>query len=94
MPKEPQSYGSERDWVTGDTGQQVHDQKSTTKRVEETEDPYNGGRVSPVQLAENMQPAPQDQGASPGGDETPVSKVTTAEGGSKRNSFFRKRDYE
>jgi hypothetical protein len=92
MPREPQSYGSERDWVTGETGQQVHDQKSTTTRVPETEDPYAGGRISPVQLADNVQSAPPDDAI--GEDETPVQKVTTLEGGAKRDSYFRKRDYE
>lgn len=102
MPKdtrEPQSYGSEGDWVSGRTGQQVNQQKSTPppehqefyddRRESETTDTYQGGRTSPVQLADQD---PHAGGTS--GDELPVQKVTTQSGGAKRDSFFKKRDYE
>lgn len=104
MPKdqrEPQSYGSEADWVTGRTGQQVNEQKSgpapehrdfyDERRESETtaSEDDQGGKTSDFQLAENVQPAGQ-----PEGEHAPVSKVTTAEGGSKRGGYFKKRDYE
>jgi hypothetical protein len=64
--REPQSYGSEKDWQTGRTGQQVHDQKSgpapehrefyDAERESESSAPDQGGKVSPVQLAENDVP--------------------------------------
>jgi hypothetical protein len=102
MPKdtrEPQSYGSGADWVTGKTGQQVNEQKDTPapehrdfydeRRSSESTAPDQGGKTSDVQLAENAQP----QGR-PAGEHEPVTKVTAAEGGSKRGGFFKKRDYE
>lgn len=97
--REPQSYGSQADWVTGETGQRVHDPKAPPpeqerafydeRRESETSDEAQGGLVSDFQLAENVQP----EGAPTGAD-TPVQKVTTREGGAKRDSFFKKRDYE
>ncbi len=102
MPKdarEPQSYGSEADWVTGRTGQEVNDQDSTPppqhddfyddRRESEASGPAQGGLTSDFQLAENVQPT----GATTG-EESPISGVTTTPGGAKRGSFFRKRDYE
>lgn len=99
MPREPQSYGSGRDWVTGDTGEQVNDQKSEPapehrdfyddRRESETSSPAQGGQTSDFQLAENAQPAGQ-----PTDEHAPISKVTTTETGAKRDSFFKKRDYE
>ena len=103
MPKdtrEPQSYGSGSDWVTGRTGQQVNDQKGEPapehrefydeRRESETTGPDQGGKVSEAQLADNVQPVSgQTEDAY-----APVSRVTSAEGGSKRGGFFKKRDYE
>ncbi|HEX6085103.1 MAG TPA: hypothetical protein VF266_11295 [Thermoanaerobaculia bacterium] len=100
MPREPQSYGSGSDWVTGKTDQQVNDQKSEPapehrefyddRRESETSSSAQGGHTSDVQLAESAQPAGQTTGT----DESPQSGVTTTETGAKRGSFFRKRDYE
>lgn len=88
-PREPQSYGSQADWQTGKTDQQVHDPKSTTPGVPEPDDTPTGGQISDYQLDENAQPA----GVATGGS-TPVQKVSTREGGAKRDSYFRRRDYE
>ena len=97
--KEPQSYGSGKDWVTGRTGQEVNDQKSEpapehrefydSARESETTSPDQGGRTSDVQLAES-----DPTGGQPTGERAPQSSVTTRETGAKRDSFFRKRDYE
>ncbi len=97
--KEPQSYGSGKDWVAGRTGQQVNDPKSAPtreheefydeRRESETTDSDQGGRTSEVQLAETADPP-----ARPTRDDSPVSKVTTETSGAKRDSYFRKRDYE
>lgn len=104
MPKdqrEPQSYGSEQDWVTGRTGEQVNDPASAPApehqefydEARESErsasENHQGGRVSEVQLAENVQPTSGHTGES----ESPVSKVTVAEGGRKTDGYFKKRDY-
>lgn len=100
MPREPQSYGSGSDWVTGKTDQQVNDQKSEPapehrefyddRRESETSSSAQGGHTSDVQLAESAQPAGQPSGDSG----SPLSGVTTTETGAKRDSFFKKRDYE
>jgi len=97
--KEPQSYGSQEDWVTGKTGEQVNDPKSEPapehrefyddRRESETTDDHQGGKTSPVQLAENAEPMGRSRG-----EEAPIKKVTTQAGGAKRDSYFRKRDYE
>jgi hypothetical protein len=98
--KEPQSYGSGHDWVTGKTGQAVNRQKGgpapehepfydERREFEENRD-VQGGQVSDVQLAEGA----QQTGGDPGETNDSVSKVTTREGGAKRDSFFKKRDYE
>jgi len=97
--KEPQSYGSDRDWTTGRTGQEVNDQASTPppehrefydeRRESETSDGAQGGKTSPVQLVENVQP-----GGRASGEESPISGVTTTPGGAKRGGYFKKRDYE
>ena len=98
--KEPQSYGSASDWVTGRTGQRVQDQKGEPapehrefydeRRESEQSEEHQGGRTSDVQLAENRQLS----GGPLTDESTPIRKVTSAEGGAKRDSYFRKRDYE
>ena len=98
--REPQSYGSGGDWQSGKTGQQPNDPKATPppehqqfydeSRESETTDHHQGGRVSDLQMAEHAQ-TPQ---GSPTGEDSPIPRVTTSEGGSKRDSYFRKRDYE
>lgn len=98
--KEPQSYGSGGDWVTGKTGQEVNRQKSEPapehrdfydeRRESEENRGVQGGQISPVQLAEG---ADQQEGEGSDPHET-VNKVSTEEGGAKRDSFFKKRDYE
>jgi hypothetical protein len=99
--KEPQSYGSGRDWTTGKVGQEVTDQAAEPRpehrefyddrrESEVNEGDYQGGRNSPIQLAENREARGEATGSSDG----PVPRVTTQEGGAKRDSYFRKRDYE
>jgi hypothetical protein len=98
--KEPQSYGSGSDWVTGKTGQEVNEQKSEPapehrefydeSRESETTTAHQGGHTSEVQLAENA--------AQPAGNaahhEPSTPKVTVNDGGAKRDSYFKKRDYD
>ena len=104
---EPQSYGSEAEWVRGDTGQDVNRQKSgevppehadfyESRRDSEGNGPHQGGHTSPTQTSESEHaPAAMASDARPVADESlPTQKVTTQKGGSKHDSFFRKRDYE
>ena len=97
--REPQSYGSGSDWLTGRTGQDVNDQKSEpapehrefydAHRASESTSSEQGGLPSDFQLAENVELA-----GPPTDVDQPVSKVTAQPGGAKRDSFFKKRDYE
>jgi hypothetical protein len=98
--REPQSYGSEKDWVTGRTGSKVNDPEANPPASQEDfyenerethgSAPHQGGDTSPLQIAESRQPA----GGATESDEQPVSRVTDHDAGAKRESFFRKRDYE
>lgn len=97
--KEPQSYGSQNDWVTGRTGEQPTDPSAppaeehrdfyAEEREGEGNEPHQGGRMSPVTMSENQQRTGRSEGAS-----TPTQAVTARIGGAKRNSFFKRRDYE
>jgi hypothetical protein len=99
MPREPQSYGSSEEWVTGKTDQKVNDPKSAPapehqefydeRRESESSAPHQGGHTSDVQLAESVQPV-----ANARDDGNPTTGITTQESGAKRDSYFKKRDYE
>lgn len=99
--KEPQSYGSEADWTTGKVGGEVTDQAAEPrpehrefyddKRESEHNASYQGGLNSPVQMAENR--AFRGSGGN-GEPEESVPRVTTEDGGARRDSFFKRRDYE
>jgi hypothetical protein len=99
--KEPQSYGSDKDWVTGKTGQEVNDQASAPppehagfydeRRESEASAAAQGGRTSPVQLADNARAQVR---STVDDDQSPLNGVTTTPGGAKRGGFFKKRDYE
>jgi len=94
---EPQSYGSNAEWVTGKTGQQVNNAKSSppaehadfyeNRRESETNGPHQGGHVAAERDAD---PAICEVA---GDEHTPVQKVTDKESGAKRDSYFKKRDY-
>ena len=92
MPREPQSYGSEQDWVTGRTGQQVNRQKSEPvshpdfyegRRDSEGSGEHQGGEVSPVQDQQNAVDSCQIEADGPGAKKVAV----------KRGTYFKNRDY-
>lgn len=97
---EPQSYGGQSEWVKGDVGQTVNRQKDLpgsqhadfyeSRRESEESAPEQGGQVSGIQLAEN------DQVVGPAriSDVQPSGRVATADGGAKRGSYFKDRDYK
>jgi hypothetical protein len=98
--REPQSYGSGKDWVTGETGQKVHDPKSSppprhrdfyeNRRESETSPAPQGGLPSETQFNDS----PTDVCDPRVPEEAPVTRVTMRDGGAKRDSFFKRRDYE
>ena len=64
--REPQSYGSGPDWVSGRTDQKVNDPKSVPKgsqrdfydsprEADSETEPDQGGRTSPQQLADQRE---------------------------------------
>ena len=98
MPREPQSYGSQGDWVSGNVDQEVNRQKDTpasdphfyeSRRDSEESDSDQGGKVSRFQAEESAGWYPQ---ASDSGNES-VQKVSAQKKGAKRGGFFRDRDY-
>ena len=80
MKNEPQSYGSQAEWVTGETGQKVN------------RPPEGSGKSDVVAV----QPGERDPmgGAAVEDNEQPVRKVTSTPEGAKRGGFFKERDYE
>jgi len=89
--KEPQSYGSGEEWVTGDTGQTVNRLKGPPNSQHSDfyasrHDQQPG--TTPAEAVEREQPEGPATGAH-----DPVQKVTDKEGGAKRHSFFKDRDY-
>jgi hypothetical protein len=81
---EPQSYGSQSEWVRGDTGGTVN--AGTSAAPAETSEAH-GGIPSGVD---------EDRGSGSGTvvDEQPVKKVTSLPTGAVTRSYFKKRDYE
>ena len=89
---EPQSYGSQSEWVRGDVGQEVNRLKgnSNSQHSEffESRREEQPSSVSPEQIEDNRQAAGQalEEGL-------PVQKVEAEESGAKRDSYFKRRDY-
>src|SRR4051794_13590770 len=82
MKNEPQSYGSQAEWVTGKTGQAVNQSPET--HAEEVE-------AIAAQPGESDPPGHADPIAE---SEQPVTKVTSVPEGAKRGGFFKDRDYD
>lgn len=99
-PKEPQSYGSQGDWVTGNVGEEVnrlkghpnsqHGDFSESRRDSEGSAPGQGGKVSPEGEADKASPR---ETSATDGDAAPRN-VSTAETGAKRGGYFKDRDYK
>ena len=91
---EPQSYGSQADWVSGHVGQEVNHPKAPAgenRRESESSAPHQGGDTPAEQLAGQNDSAPSCDEMD-GGDEG-AKKVTDVEGGARRDGFFKQRDY-
>lgn len=97
--KEPQSYGSEKDWVSGRTSQQPNDPAAPPpaehadfydNRIDPTTQPSHlGGQISPVQRDDEPR---RVEGATTA-DSAATVPVTQQESGARRDSFFKDRDY-
>ena len=80
MKNEPQSYGSQAEWLTGKTGQ-------TVNRAPE------GSGQSDVVAAQPGETDPPGRAQPIADDEQPARKVTGTASGAKRGGFFKERDY-
>lgn len=97
-PKEPQSYGSEADWLSGKTGETVQNTPNRVSRHDEEfyEDRHqskeseapDGGMQTPKRADLKNAPAADQSKTEITG--TATTKVSDA---SDRKSFFKKRDY-
>jgi hypothetical protein len=80
MKNEPQSYGSQAEWVTGQTGQ-------TVNRAPE------GSGQSGAIAAQPGETDPPGRAEPIAESEQPVRKVTATPEGAKRGGYFKDRDY-
>jgi hypothetical protein len=98
--KEPQSYGSGEDWVTGDTGQTVNRLKGGPSSPDadfyaSRHDQQPG--TTPAEAVESEQPDGGLKPAAPrpaSGAHDSVHNVTAKESGAKRQSYWKDRDYD
>ena len=82
---EPQSYGSQNEWLTGETGQEVNRLKGNPNS--QRADFYvNAPNQDETFDRDPVAKADED-------DEEPTQKVTSLPSGAKRDSYFKKRDY-
>lgn len=98
-PAEPQSYGSQKDWLHGKTGQTVdrtphksdrHDEAFyDDRRTSETSEAPNGGMTSPFQTSES-ELASRDTSAT---DVVGSGARKVATDSDRRVSYWRERDY-
>ena len=97
--KEPQSYGADKGWVSGKTGGTVDNQPQKSeggddafynpRRDNETSGDFQGGMISPEQLAENSASV-----RGPGSPQAGSSAENDSQlSGAQRGSYFRERDY-
>ena len=82
MKNEPQSYGSQAEWVTGKTGQTVN---------REPERPADDDSAIAVQPGESDPPGRAEPIAE---SEQPTQGVTSTPDGAKRGGYFKDRDYD
>ena len=83
---EPQSYGSQKEWLTGETGQNVNRLKGNRNSQRGGDFYANGSDQTQVYDHDPIGKAEED-GQEPG------HKVSSDESGAKRESYFKKRDY-
>lgn len=96
--REPQSYGSERDWVTGRTDQTVSETQPAGPMPDvpfyesrHDSEQSEGGSVGAFQLQDGTDPMPPNARAE---DVEPSTSWKVTESASGRHSYWRERDYE
>ena len=81
MKNEPQSYGSQGEWLTGKTGQKVNP-------------PATGDTDAEVVAAQPGESDPPGRAEPIAESEQPAHNVTANPVGAKRGGYFKERDYE
>jgi hypothetical protein len=89
MPKEPQSYGSQGDWVSGHVDGELNEPKNDSPQRTGGSSDDRGGKVSESAAGDKPAPIPQTSDD----ERDPVQKVTGLKTGAKRESYFKTRDY-
>lgn len=91
--REPQSYGSESDWLTGKTGSTVQGTPQRTSRHDE--EFYESRTDLDGETPAAQTPPAEGRGVKPVDTSDKPSTVTKAGGNlDERDSFFRERDYK
>lgn len=83
---EPQSYGSQKEWLTGETGQNVNRLKGNRNSQRGGDFYANGSDQTQVFEQDPVGKAEED-------GQEPAHNVDSEESGAKRESYFKKRDY-
>ena len=91
--KEPQSYGSDKGWLEGKTGQTVENTPGRTSRHDEEhyEDRHDRGPTETPDPGAESDPARSTRGAEVLG--TGGHKLAESNQRRRNEGFFRKRDY-
>jgi hypothetical protein len=92
--KEPQSYGSDKGWLEGKTGQTVENTPGRTSRHDEEhyEDRHDPGPTKTPDPGAEADSARSSRGAEVVG--TGGRKIAESNERRRDDGFFRKRDYE
>lgn len=83
---EPQSYGSQKEWLTGKTGQDVNRLKGNRNSQRGGDFYANGSDQTQVFESDPPGKAVEDDGQQ-------SQKVSSESSGAKRDGYFKKRDY-
>ncbi len=83
---EPQRYGGQKEWLTGETGQNFNRLKGNRNSQRGGDFYANGSDQTKVFESDPIGKAVED-------DHEPAQGVTSESSGAKRDSYFKKRDY-
>ena len=92
--REPQSYGSESDWLTGKTGQTVDDTPGRVSRHDEEFYESRTDQTGDTPAASSGNTEPSDAASPARTSDSPSTTTGAADSVEERDSFFKKRDYE
>ncbi|HXI14638.1 MAG TPA: hypothetical protein VNM92_18625, partial [Thermoanaerobaculia bacterium] len=93
--EEPQSYGSEKDWVAGKTAQKVNESQKKPAPSSEFYDSVTGSEVAAIADHGSRSPVDRAEDAALRSDTTKTNSVVkdTGDESGHRDSYFKDRDY-